>query len=133
MTFVFDVVNVLIGLVIILLIMLTGGSLFSRLTKFDDMKEIRGGNEAAGIYMGSKLLGLSIIVALVSLGSHDWWAMIGWSVVGIVVLSLVYVLFDLVTPKLDVCKEIEAGNKAVAQLLRSVIVGVSLVIGTILM
>ncbi|GFN31198.1 DUF350 domain-containing protein [Paenibacillus xylaniclasticus] len=59
--------------------------------------------------------------------------MIGWSIVGIAVLSLVYVLFDLATPKFKICQEIAAGNKAVAHLLRSIIVGVSLVIGTILM
>nr|WP_236703552.1 DUF350 domain-containing protein [Paenibacillus xylanivorans] len=37
------------------------------------------------------------------------------------------------TPKMRVCDEIARGNMAVAQLLRSIIIGVSIVIGTFLM
>lgn len=128
-----DLLNVAIGIVLILIILLTGYFLFSKVTRYDDGKEIRGGNEAAGMYMGSKLLGLCIIVGMVSLSSHSWIDMIIWSVVGIVVLIVVYLIFDFVTPNIKVCKEIEQGNMAVAQLLRSIIIGVSFVIGTFLM
>ncbi|SFS86805.1 protein of unknown function [Paenibacillus sp. 453mf] len=83
--------------------------------------------------MGSKLLGLCIIVAMVSFSTHSRVDMLIWSVVGIVVLILVYLIFDFVTPKFKVCEEIEKGNMAVAQLLRSIIIGVSLVIGTFLL
>ncbi|MFD2611078.1 DUF350 domain-containing protein [Paenibacillus gansuensis] len=128
-----DLWHVLIGIALILVMMAAGYLVFSKLTKFDDYAEIQKGNEAAGIYMGGKLLGLAIIVGLVSYSSDSWVEMIVWSVVGIIALCLVYVLFDFLTPKLDVCREIEKGNKAVAQLLRSILVGVSLVIGTFLM
>ncbi|MCM3786133.1 DUF350 domain-containing protein [Neobacillus mesonae] len=128
-----DLLNVAIGIVLILVILLIGYFLFSRVTRFDDGKEIRGGNEAAGVYMGSKLLGLCIIVAMVSFSSHSWIDMLIWSVVGMAVLILVYLIFDFVTPKFKVCEEIEKGNMAVAQLLRSIIIGVSLVIGTFLL
>jgi putative membrane protein len=128
-----DIINVAIGVVLLLGILLVGAFTFTKLTKFDDAEEIAKGNEAAGIYMGSKLLGLSIIVGMVSLSSHDWISMVVWSVVGIVVLSLVYLVFDFLTPKFKVCDEIAKGNMAVAQLLRAIIIGTSLVIGTFLM
>ncbi|MEW9668566.1 DUF350 domain-containing protein [Ammoniphilus sp. 3BR4] len=129
----FDILNIGIGIVLIMIILLTGSFVFSKLTRFDDMAEIQKGNEAAGIYLGSKLLGLSIIVAMVSFSSHSWLAMVTWSLVGMVVLSLVYVLFDFLTPKFKVCEEISKGNKAVARLLSAVIIGTSFILGTILM
>jgi putative membrane protein len=53
--------------------------------------------------------------------------------VGIALLALIYLLFDFLMPKIDVCKEIANGNKAIAQLLRAIIIGVSIVIGTFLL
>lgn len=129
----FDLLNVGIGVVLILLIMIIGTFVFTKLTKFDDLLEIQKGNEAAGLYLGSKLIGLSIIVAMVSYNNHSWLEMVIWSVVGMIILSLVYLLFDFLTPKFKVCEEIAKGNKAVAQLLRAVIIGTSIVLGTILM
>lgn len=129
----FDILNIAVGIVLIMIILLTASFIFSKLTRFDDMAEIQKGNEAAGIYLGSKLLGLSVIVAMVSYSSHSWLAMVTWSLVGMAVLSLVYLLFDFLTPKFRVCDEIAKGNKAVARLLSAVIIGTSFVLGTILM
>jgi len=127
-----NLMNIGIGVVILLVVLLVGSFLFSRLTKFNDSEEIAKGNEAAGLYMGSKLLGLSIIVAMVSFSSHDWIAMLVWSGVGILIQCVVYLAFDFFMPKIKVCDEIAKGNMAVAQLLRSIILGTSIVIGTFL-
>ncbi|MBR2570021.1 MAG: DUF350 domain-containing protein, partial [Paenibacillus sp.] len=70
----FDLLNVGIGILILLVILGIGAFVFSRLTRFQDGEEIANGNEAAGMYMGSKLLGLCIIVAMVSFSSHSWTA-----------------------------------------------------------
>lgn len=132
-TFGWDILNVITGLGIILGVLIVGYFVFSSLTRFDDRKEIAGGNAAAGLYMGSKLLGLCIIVAMVSYSSHSWVQMIIWSLIGMAILCLVYLIFDWITPQIKVCQEIEKGNMAVAQLLRSIIIGVSIVVGTFLM
>jgi putative membrane protein len=124
---------VLIGVLILLVILLIGWFVFNVITRYNDLAEISKGNEAAGMYMGSKLLGLSIIVAMASYSSMNWASMIVWSLLGIVLLSLIYLLIDFLLPKINVCKEIENGNKAMAQLLRAVIIGVSIVIGTFLL
>ncbi|GIP23947.1 DUF350 domain-containing protein [Paenibacillus sp. J22TS3] len=128
-----DLADLGIGLLILLVILLFGYAVFSLLTRFKDNEEIARGNEAAGMYMGSKMLGLCIIVAMVSFSSHSWVQMLIWSAVGIVALCIVYLLFDLVTPKTKLGEEIAKGNMAVAQLLRGIIIGVSLVLGTFLM
>lgn len=128
-----DLLNVAIGLGILLVVLLVGSFVFSKLTKFNDSEEIAKGNAAAGLYMGSKLLGLCIIIAMVSLSSHDWVSMLVWSGIGILIQCLVYIVFDFLTPKFKVCEEIAKGNMAVAQLLRSIIIGTSIVIGTFLM
>ncbi|WP_028596149.1 DUF350 domain-containing protein [Paenibacillus assamensis] len=132
-SFLVDLGNVGIGLLLLIVILLAGAWVFSRLTRFDDKKEIGKGNEAAGIYMGSKLLGLCIIVAMVSYSTSSWLMMLAWSAVGIVVLCLVYFLVDKLLPAFRVCEEIEKGNVAVAQLLRCIIIGISIVVGTLLM
>lgn len=128
-----NAINVSVGIVILIAVLLVGYYVFSTLTRFNDAEEIAKGNEAAGMYMGSKLLGLCIIIAMVSFSSHSWIQMLIWSAIGIIILCLVYVLFDFFTPKLKVNEEIAKGNMAVAQLLRSIIIGTSIVIGTFLM
>lgn len=125
--------NVGIGLVLLLVILSVGAFVFSKLTRYNDTEEISKGNQAAGMYMGSKLLGLCIIVAMVSYSSDSWVSMLIWSAIGIAILCLVYLVFDFLTPRFKVCDQIKQGNLAVAQLLRSVIIGVSIVIGTFLM
>lgn len=128
-----DAFNIAFGVILVILILWVGTFVFSKLTKFDDIKEIHNGNEAAGIYMGGKLIGLSIIVGMVSYSSHSWLAMAVWSLIGMAILCLVYLIVDFLTPGFKVCEEIAKGNKAVAQLLRAVIIGTSFVLGTILM
>lgn len=128
-----DLLNVVIGVLILLAILCVGALVFSLLTRFNDSDEINKGNEAAGVYMGSKLLGLCIIVGMVSYSSHSWLSMAIWSAIGIIILCVVYLIFDWLTPKFKVCDQIAQGNIAVAQLLRSIIIGVSIVIGTFLM
>ncbi|MEK3785933.1 DUF350 domain-containing protein [Paenibacillus sp. FSL K6-1230] len=128
-----NLLNVLTGLGILLVVLVCSYFVFSKLTRYNDSEEIAKGNEAAGMYMGSKMLGLCIIVGMVSFSSHSWLEMLLWSVVGIAVLCLVYIVFDFLTPKMRICDQIAQGNMAVAQLLRSIILGVSIVIGTFLM
>lgn len=131
--FSWDLMDIGIGILILFVILFAGYGIFSLLTKFKDNQEIARGNEAAGMYMGSKMLGLCIIVAMVSFSSHSWISMLIWSAVGIAALCIVYIVFDLVTPKTKLGDEIAKGNMAVAQLLRGIVIGVSLVIGTFLM
>ncbi|MBR2565364.1 MAG: DUF350 domain-containing protein [Paenibacillus sp.] len=128
-----NLVNVAVGIGILLVVLIVGYFAFSKLTRYNDSEEMAKGNEAAGMYMGSKLLGLCIIVGMVSFSTHAWLDMLLWSAIGIIILCLVYIIFDFLTPKIRVCDEIARGNMAVAQVLRSVIIGVSIVIGTFLM
>lgn len=132
-TFLTDISNVSIGVGLFLLLLVIGYFVFSFLTKFNDTALLREGNQAVGMYMGSKLLGLGIIIAMVSYGSTEWVELLIWSAVGMAFLCLVYLIFDFLTPRLDVCAEIAKGNLAVAELLRGIIIATSIVIGTFLL
>ncbi|MNZ25970.1 hypothetical protein D3C78_431480 [compost metagenome] len=113
--------------------MVVGFLVFSTITKYNDLQEIKNGNKAAGIYMGSKLMGVGIIIAFASYSSHDWILMIIWGLVGVIILSLVYLIFDKLTIGFKVCDEVQKGNEAVAKMLSGVIIGVSVVLGTFLL
>ncbi|MDN4619229.1 DUF350 domain-containing protein [Paenibacillus sp. PsM32] len=128
-----DLLHIGIGLVILFAVLFVGYYIFSLMTRYNDNQQIADGNQAAGMYMGSKMLGLCIIVGLVSINSDAWIDVLIWSGVGIVILCLVYLVFDWVTPRTKVCEQIEKGNMAIAQLLRSLIIGISFVIGTFVM
>jgi len=128
-----DLLNIIVGVTVLLGILIIGFFIFSKLTSFNDIEEIKKGNVAAGIYMGSKMLSLCIIIAMVSFATLDWLQMIVWSIVGIAILSIVYLVFDFLTPAFKIGEEMAAGNKAVALLLSGIIIGTSLVIGTYLL
>ncbi len=128
-----DLANVAIGVLLLAVMLTIGFFVFGAFTKYNDIEQLRKGNRAAGMYMGSKLLGLGIIIAMVSYSSFNWLELILWSVVGMGILSILYVLLDFLTPRFDVCKEIERENMAVAELLRAVIIAASIVIGTFLL
>ncbi|MNP44924.1 hypothetical protein D3C76_1388090 [compost metagenome] len=125
--------NILIGVGITILMMVVGFLVFSTITKYNDLQEIKNGNKAAGIYMGSKLMGIGIIIAFASYSSHNWILMITWGLVGVIILSLVYLIFDKLTIGFKVCDEIQRGNESVAKMLSGVIIGVSIVLGTLLL
>ncbi|MDF2723409.1 MAG: rane protein [Paenibacillus sp.] len=127
------ILNVLIGVAITGIMMVVGFAVFSFITKYNDMAEIKKGNKAAGIYMGTKLLGIGIIIAFASYSSHSWLLMVVWGLVGIVILAAVYWIFDKLTFQFNVCQEIQNGNEAVARLMQGVIIGVSIAIGTFLL
>ena len=55
--------------------------------------------------------------------------MIGWGLFGFVLLVFAYILFEFLTPKFNVDKEIEADNRSVGFISLAISVGLSFVIG----
>lgn len=50
-----NLVNVGLGIGILLVVLIVGYFVFSKLTRYNDSEEIAKGNEAAGMYMGDKV------------------------------------------------------------------------------
>ncbi|GBF34769.1 DUF350 domain-containing protein [Desulfocucumis palustris] len=112
-----------------LLIILFTIFIFTRVTKYNDWKEIAEGNTAAALALGGKVLGVANIIRFSVLSSTGAAETIIWGLTGSVLLILVYLLFEWLTPKLNVNREIASGNTAVGLLSMVFSVAASFVIG----
>jgi Predicted membrane protein len=115
----------LTGLLIVLLTIF----IFTRVTKYNDWKEIAEGNTAAALALGGKVLGVANIIRFSVLSSTGAAETIFWGLTGAVMLILVYLLFEWLTPKLNVNREIASRNTAVGLLSMIFSVAASFIIG----
>ena len=115
----------LTSLIIILLTIFV----FTRVTKYNDWKEIAEGNVAAALALGGKVFGVANIIRFSVLSSTGATETIFWGFAGAILLILVYLLFEWLTPKLNVNQEIASGNTAVGLLSMIFSVAASYVIG----
>lgn len=103
--------------------------LFELVTKYKNWEEIRKGNLAVAMATGGKIFGVANIFRY-SIEQHNNLAtMIGWGLYGFVLLVFAYFLFEFLTPKFNVDKEIEADNRSVGFISLVISVGLSFVIG----
>jgi len=115
----------LVSLIIILFTIF----LFTLVTRYNDWKEIAEGNVAAALALGGKVLGVSNIIRFAVLSNHSVTDTIFWGILGAFLLIIVYLLFEWLTPRLNVNREIASGNVAVGALSMVFSVAVSFVIG----
>ena len=103
--------------------------LFELVTKYKNWEQIKKGNVAVAMATGGKIFGVSNIFRY-SIERHNSLAeMIGWGLFGFVLLVFAYILFEFMTPKFNVDKEIEADNRSVGFISLTISVGLSFVIG----
>lgn len=103
--------------------------IFVLITKYNDWEEIRKGNIAAAMALGGKIFGVGNIMRFAILSNNNAGETILWGVIGLVLLILVYLLFELLTPRLNVNQEIGSGNAAVGLLSLVFSITFSFVIG----
>jgi uncharacterized membrane protein YjfL (UPF0719 family) len=75
---------------------------------------------------------LASLLSLAAMGVNSIWkpmvAMVAFGIAGIILMLIGYKLFDLITPKIDVQKELaERQNVAVAIVVAAVILGVAFI------
>ena len=112
------------GLVVFLTIYL-----FTKLTKYNDWAEIARGNAAAALALGGKVLGVANIMRVAvhtNIGVMDT---VGWGLIGMVLLLLAYLVFEWVTPRLNVNQAIAGGNVAVGIMSMVFSLALSILIG----
>lgn len=126
------VLNMVVTLVTVVVLQMTGMFVFSKLTPFNDLEELKKGNSAVGLAMGGKFLATAIILCVASFTNHSIWYMMLWFAVGYVCLLITYKLFDWLTPGIRLSEQLQQGNTAVGILLACVYIGISLAIGTII-
>lgn len=125
-------VNIIVSVLVIILLQLLGMVIFSWMTPYKDMEELKKGNKAAALAMGGKFLGTAIILGVAAYTNTSIWFMMLWFAVGYVCLIAAYWIFELFTPGFKVSDQLKQGNVAVGILLCLVFVGTAFAISSLI-
>lgn len=126
------VINLIVSVVVILALQLIGMLVFSWMTPFNDLDELKKGNTAVGLAMGGKFLGTAIILGVSAYTNTSIWFMMLWFAVGYLILVAAYWIFELVTPGLKISEHLQNRNTAIGILLCFVFVGMSFAISSLI-
>ncbi|PZD95012.1 DUF350 domain-containing protein [Paenibacillus sambharensis] len=126
------VMNVVVSVAVIIVLQLLGMLIFSWMTPFNDLEELKKGNLAVGLALGGKFMGTAIILGVAAYTNHSIWFMMLWFAVGYVCLIVTYWIFELATPGLKLSEHLKNGNVAVGVLLCFVFIGMSFAISSLI-
>lgn len=126
------VINLVVSVVVIIVLQLLGMYIFSLMTPFKDLEELKKGNTAVGLALGGKFLATAIILGVAAYTNTSIWFMMLWFIVGYFILVAAYWIFELVTPGLKISEHLKKGNVAVGLLLFCVFVGTSFAISSLI-
>jgi putative membrane protein len=126
------VINIVVSVLVVIVLQLLGMLVFSLMTPFRDMDELRKGNIAVGLALGGEFLATAIILGVSAYTNTSIWFMMLWFAVGFVCLIASYWIFELVTPNLKISEHLQKGNVAVGILLCFVFLGTSFAISSLI-
>ncbi|GGA24396.1 DUF350 domain-containing protein [Paenibacillus physcomitrellae] len=126
------VVNIVVSVIVMIILQLLGMFIFSLITPFKDMDELRKGNTAVALAFGGKFLGTAIILGISAYTNTSIWHMMLWFAVGYVCLVASYWIFELVTPGLKISDHLKQGNIAVGALLCMVFIGTAFAVSSLI-
>lgn len=126
------VINIVVSVVVIILLQLLGMLIFSWMTPFRDMEELKKGNVAVALALGGKFLATAIIIGIAAYTNTSIWHMALWFAVGYVCLIAAYWIFELVTPGFTISEHLKQGNVAVGVLLCFVFIGTAFAISSLI-
>jgi len=104
-------------------------AIFEWVTRYRAWHEIQNGNVAVSLAVGGKILGVANIFRFSILHHNSLWESLIWGGIGFLLLLAAYFIFEFLTPKFNVDKELEKGNLAVGVISMIISVGLSFVIG----
>lgn len=102
---------------------------FDLCSKYKIWSEINNGNMAVAFATGGIAFGVANIMKSAIMANDKLLDTIIWGGIGTLALILVYLAFEILTPKLNVSEEIGKGNKAVGFISLVFSVAISLIIG----
>lgn len=82
------VINIVVSVICIIVLQLLGMLIFSWMTRFNDMEELKKGNVAVGLAFGGKFMATAIILGISAYTNSSIWHMMLWFAVGYVCLIL---------------------------------------------
>lgn len=104
-------------------------AIFEWVTRYRAWQEIQAGNVAVALAVGGKIFGVANIFRFSIMHHNTLWTSLIWGVIGFLLLLAAYFIFEFLTPKFNVDKELEKGNVAVGIISMVISVGLSFVIG----
>jgi putative membrane protein len=126
------VLNLVVSVAVIIVLQLLGMVIFSWMTPFKDMEELKKGNVAVGLALGGRFLATAIILGVAAFTNTSIWFLALWFAVGYVCLILAYWIFDLATPSFKISECLQQGNVAVATLLCMVFIGTAFAVSSLI-
>ncbi|MBT2574179.1 DUF350 domain-containing protein [Bacillus sp. ISL-51] len=103
-------------------------SVFELVTTYKNWEEIQKGNLAVAMATGGKILGIANVFQHSIAQHNSLMQMIGWGVYGFIMLLVSYFIFEFLTPRFKIDKEIEKDNRAVGFISFVISVGLSFVV-----
>ncbi|WP_313800743.1 DUF350 domain-containing protein [Cytobacillus sp.] len=114
---------------VVVLCMIVFLAIFELVTKYKNWEEIKNGNIAVAMATGGKIFGIANIFRHSIMHNDTLFTMISWGVFGFILLLIGYFIFEFLTPKFNIDKEIENNNKAVGFISMIISIGLSYIIG----
>ncbi|MCJ8011945.1 DUF350 domain-containing protein [Paenibacillus sp. KQZ6P-2] len=125
-------INLVVSVLVIIVLQLLGMLIFSWMTPFKDMEELKKGNVAVGLALGGKFLATAIVLGVAAYTNTSILFMAMWFAIGYVCLVAAYWLFELVTPGFHIADMLQKGNVAVATLLCMVFIGTAFAVSSLI-
>ncbi|OKP76615.1 hypothetical protein A3844_30575 [Paenibacillus helianthi] len=126
------VINLIVSVLTIILLQVLGMVVFSLMTPFKDMEELKKGNVAVALALGGKFLATAIILGVAAYTNTSIWFMILWFAVGYVCLIAAYWIFELFTPGFKISDHLQKGNVAVGLMLCLVFIGTAFAVSSLI-
>lgn len=126
------VVNLVVSILVIIVLQVLGMFIFSLMTPFKDMEELKQGNVAVALALGGKFLATAIILGVAAYTNTSIWFMMLWFTVGYLCLVAAYWIFELLTPGFTVSEHLQKGNVAVGTFLCLVFIGTAFAVSSLI-
>jgi putative membrane protein len=114
---------------VVVLCMVLFLAVFELVTRYKNWVEIKNGNLSVAMATGGKIFGIANIFRYSISQNDSLLMMVMWGIFGFVLLLIGYFIYEFLTPKFQIDKEIENDNRAVGFISMVISVGLSFVIG----
>ncbi|MFE1243670.1 DUF350 domain-containing protein [Fictibacillus sp. NPDC058756] len=104
-------------------------AVFELVTRYKNWVEIKNGNLSVAMATGGKIFGIANIFRYSISQNDSLLMMVMWGIFGFILLLIGYFIYEFLTPKFQIDKEIENDNRAVGFISMVISVGLSFVIG----
>lgn len=126
------VINLAVSVLVIIVLQYLGMAIFSWMTPFRDMEELKNGNVAVALALGGKFMATAIILGVAAFTNTSIWFMMLWFAVGYLCLIAAYWIFELATPGFKISEHLQKGNVAVGTMLCMVFIGTAFAVSSLI-